>query len=173
MRIHINALMPAFALGGAAATLMGQNIGAGNIDRAKKSVWAATLMDMGVMFIAGFIFYNFSHAIISIFTNDSRVIAVGSEFIRISAFFYIFIAFGVVLNRALGGAGDTVVPMLITFISLWGYLVPAAYWVAKYTGFGLTGIWWVMATSYAFNGLLTLAWFEIGRWKKARVTLYN
>ena len=78
-----------------------------------------------------------------------------------------------VLNRALGGAGDTVVPMLITFISLWGYLVPAAYWVAKYTSFGLTGIWWVMATSYALNGLLTLVWFEIGHWKKARVTLYN
>ncbi|HDZ77236.1 MAG TPA: MATE family efflux transporter [Candidatus Omnitrophica bacterium] len=173
MRIHINALMPAFALGGAAATLMGQNIGAGNIERAKKSVWAATLMDMGVMFIAGFIFYNFSGTIISIFTNDPQVVAIGSEFIRISAFFYIFIAFGVVLNRALGGAGDTVVPMLITFISLWGYLVPAAYWVAKYTSFGLTGIWWVMATSYALNGLLTLVWFEIGHWKKARVTLYN
>ncbi|PIQ89726.1 MAG: hypothetical protein COV72_01605 [Candidatus Omnitrophica bacterium CG11_big_fil_rev_8_21_14_0_20_42_13] len=173
MRIHINALMPAFALGGAAATLMGQNLGAGNISRAKKSVWTATIMDMGIMFVAGIIFYSFSRQIIGIFTNAPEVISAGSEFMRISAFFYVFIAFGVVLNRALGGAGDTVVPMLITFISLWGYLVPAAHWVAKYTGFGLTGIWWVMATSYALNGLLTLIWFEIGRWKKARINLYN
>jgi Na+-driven multidrug efflux pump len=72
----------------------------------------------------------------------------------------------------LGGAGDTVVPMLITFISLWGYLVPVAYFAAKYTRFGLAGVWWAVATSYALNGLLTLIWFEMGRWKKAKVNLY-
>ncbi|MDP1852733.1 MAG: MATE family efflux transporter [Candidatus Omnitrophota bacterium] len=172
MRIHINALLPAFALGGAAATLMGQNLGAGNIERARKSVWVATMINLILMFIAGVIFYNFSRAIMSLFTKDAQVIAIGSEFMRISAFFYIFIAFGVVLNRALGGAGDTVVPMLITFISLWGYLVPLAYYMAKYTSFGLRGIWWAVATSYALNGLLTLIWFEIGCWKKVRVKLY-
>jgi len=173
MRLHINALMPAFALGGAAATLMGQNLGAGNIDRARKSVWTATFIDMFIMLTAGILFYIFSPGIISIFTKDPRVIMIGSEFMRISAFFYIFIAFGVVLNRALGGAGDTVVPMLITFISLWIYLVPAAYFVTRYTAFGLKVIWWIMATSYALNGVLTLIWFEIGRWKKAKVNLYS
>lgn len=173
MRIHINALLPAFALGGAAATLMGQNLGAGNIERARKSAWVATMINLVLMFIAGIIFYNFSRQVMALFTKDAQVIAIGSEFMRISAFFYIFIAFGVVLNRALGGVGDTVVPMLITFISLWGYLVPLAYYMSKYTRFGLRGIWWAVATSYALNGLLTLIWFEIGRWKKAKVKLYN
>ena len=78
-----------------------------------------------------------------------------------------------VLNRALGGAGDTVVPMLITFASLWGYLVPAAYIIAKYSHFGLAGVWWAVATSYALNGLLTLIWFEMGHWKKTQVKLYS
>lgn len=173
MRIHINTLMPAFALGGAAATLMGQNLGAGNIERAKKSAWVATLINLVIMLIAGVIFYQFSTGIISFFTKDQQVLMIGSEFMRISAFFYIFIAFGVVLNRALGGAGDTVVPMLITFFSLWGYVVPVAYLTVKYTRFGLAGVWWVVATSYALNGLLTLIWFEIGHWKKAKVNLYN
>lgn len=172
MRIHINALLPAFALGGSAATLMGQNLGAGNIERARESTWVATLINLILMFIAGIIFYYLSVPIMRLFTNDTQVIAIGSEFMRISAFFYIFIAFGVVLNRALGGAGDTIVPMLITFISLWGYLVPAAYLIAKYTSFGLRGIWWAVATSYALNGLLTLIWFELGHWKKAKVGLY-
>lgn len=173
MRIHINALLPAFALGGSAATLMGQNLGAGNIERARCSAWVATMINLILMFIAGLIFYYFSAPIMRLFTKDVEVIAIGSEFMRISAFFYIFIAFGVVLNRALGGAGDTVVPMLITFISLWGYLVPVAYFAAKYTRFGLAGVWWAVATSYALNGLLTFIWFEMGRWKKAKVTLYS
>lgn len=173
MRIHINTLLPAFALGGSAATLMGQNLGAGNIERARKSAWVATFINLILMFISGIIFYNFSELIMRLFTSDVQVVMIGSEFMRISAFFYVFIAFGVVLNRALGGAGDTVVPMLITFVSLWGYLVPAAYFMAKHTLFGLRGIWWVVATSYALNGLLTLVWFEAGRWKKAKVSLYN
>jgi putative MATE family efflux protein len=173
MRIHINVLMPAFALGSAAATLMGQNLGAGNIERAKKSAWTATIIDMLIMFIAGIIFYNFSTNIISIFTKDIQVINIGSEFMKISAFFYIFIAFGVVLNRALGGAGDTFVPMLLTFISLWIYLVPLAYILARFTSFGLSGVWWAIASSYALNGLLTLIWFKKGKWKEVKVRLYN
>ncbi|MFQ5681481.1 MAG: MATE family efflux transporter [Candidatus Omnitrophota bacterium] len=172
MRIHINVLLPAFALGGAAAALMGQNLGAGNILRAKKSVWTATIIDVLIMFVVGFVFYNFSENIISLFSRDPRVLAIGAQSIRIVAFFYVFIAFGVVLNRALGGAGDTVVPMLITFVSLWAYLVPAAYFVVHHTQWGLNGIWWAIATSYALNGLLTLVWFEVGRWKKSRTELY-
>ncbi|MEA3305581.1 MAG: MATE family efflux transporter, partial [Candidatus Omnitrophota bacterium] len=90
----------------------------------------------------------------------------GSEFLRISAIFYVFIAFGIVLNRGLSGAGDTFVPMLITLLTLWGYLVPMAYYLSKHTLLGLRGIWWAVATSHAVNAVLTIIWFELGLWKK-------
>jgi Na+-driven multidrug efflux pump len=166
MRLQMTVLMPAFALGGAAATFMGQNIGAHKFDRARKSVWTATWFDFGIMFLMGLVFFNFSRPIISIFSKDQALLNMGSDFLRISAFFYCFIAFGVVLNRGLGGAGDTFVPMIITFLALWGYLVPVAYYLSKYTPLGIRGIWWAVATSHAVNAILTIIWFETGMWRK-------
>jgi len=169
MRIHINTLMPAFALGGASATLVGQNLGAGRPDRARKSAWVATKLDLGIMTAFSLLLFIFAKNIMSFFNGDAEVIRLGSDFIRIAAPFYIFIAFGVVLNRALGGAGDTFVPMLITLFSLWGYLVPLSYYLSKFTPLGIEGIWWAVATSSLVNGLLTLGWFEMGRWKRRKV----
>ncbi len=172
MRLQLAILMPAFALGGAAATFMGQNIGAHKLNRARKSVWAATWFDFAIMVVVGLLFFSFSRPIISIFSKDPALLAMGSDFLRISAFFYCFIAFGVVLNRGLGGAGDTFVPMLITLLALWGYLVPVAYYLSKYTPLGVRGIWWAVATSYAVNAILTIIWFETGMWRKKHAKVF-
>jgi putative MATE family efflux protein len=166
MRLHMIMLMPALALGSAAATLMGQNVGACKPERARRSVWTATWFDFGIMFLLGLVFFSFSQPIISVFSKDSSLLTMGSDFLKISAFFYIFMAFGVVLNRGLSGAGDTFVPMFITLLALWGYLLPMAHYLSKYTSLGLHGIWWAVATSYAVNAALTIIWFEIGMWRK-------
>ncbi|MBU2541606.1 MAG: MATE family efflux transporter [Candidatus Omnitrophica bacterium] len=173
MRINFNILMPAFALGVAAATMMGQNMGAGKILRARKSAWVATGFDFIIMAIVGILLFYFSKEVISVFTKNIEVVLLGSEFIKTCAPFYVFIALGLVLNRALGGAGDTLVPMLIALFSLWLYLIPAAFYLSKYTSLGLYGVWLALATSYALNGILILIWFEIGRWKKIKSVLIS
>jgi Na+-driven multidrug efflux pump len=159
-------LMPAIALGGAAATFMGQNIGACKLDRARKSVWTATWFDFVIMFVLGLLFFSLSRPIISIFSKDPILLNMSTDFLKISAFFYVFMAFGIVLNRGLSGAGDTFVPMIITLFALWGYLVPMAHFLSKYTPLGVQGVWWAVATSYAVNAILTIIWFETGMWRR-------
>ncbi|MFH1655723.1 MAG: MATE family efflux transporter [Candidatus Omnitrophota bacterium] len=169
MRLQMVMLMPAFALGTSAATLVGQNLGAGKVDKAKKSALTATGIDLGIMLTTGILFFIFAPQIVSIFDKTPEVIAIGTNYFRITALFYSFIAFGIVLNRALGGAGDTVVPMIITFVSLWIILVPLAIFLSRYTSLGLNGVWYAMAVSTVVNGLLILFWFLTGNWKKGRL----
>lgn len=168
MRLQMVMLMPSFALGATAATLLGQNLGAGKINQARKSALMATWLDLVIMLLVGVLFFIFSREIISVFDKNPEVIKIGSDYLRITAIFYSFIAFGVVLNRALGGAGDTFVPMLITFVSLWIVQIPLAI-ILKNLGFGLNGIWWAISIAFVVNGMLTLLWFAIGKWEKRRL----
>jgi len=165
MRLQMAVLMPAFALGGSAATLVGQNLGAGLTLRAKKCAWAATIFDLIIMGLIAIIFFLLASKIIGLFNKNPGVIFMGTQYLRITTPFYIFIAFGLVLNRALAGAGDTFIPMIITLVSLWGFQIPMALFLSK-TALGLTGVWWAIALAFALNGLLILCWFELGRWKR-------
>jgi len=171
MRLQMIWLMPALALGATAATLVGQNLGARKIDQARKSALVATGLDLIIMISVGIIFFTFAPGIISIFDKSKEVILIGSRYLRITALFYSFIAFSVVLNRALGGAGDTFVPMLINFVSMWMIQVPLAFILPRFFGLGLNGVWWAVAVAFTVNGLLTLIWFQIGRWKKRKVAV--
>ena len=171
MRLRMVMLMPAFALGGSAATLVGQNLGARLPARAKKSAWVATIFDMIIMAFIALIFFSFASRIMAVFSKDEQVVFLGAQFIRITTPFYIFIALGVVFNRALAGAGDTVVPMIITLLSLWGFQIPMALYLSKVTPLGVTGVWWAVALASILNGLLVLGWFETGRWKRKAVSM--
>jgi putative MATE family efflux protein len=166
MRLQMVVLMPAFALGGSAATLVGQNLGASLPVRAKRCAWAATIFDLIIMAIIAIVFFLFASQIIGLFNKNPRVISLGVQYLRITTPFYIFVAFGIVLNRALAGAGETFVPMIITLLTLWGFQIPMALFLSKRTHLGLTGIWMAIALAFVLNGLLILGWFELGRWKK-------
>jgi putative MATE family efflux protein len=166
VRLRMIFLMPAFALGSASATMVGQNLGAGEFLRARKSALFATLVDMGIMVIASILFFIFSQDIIEIFNSDPQVVRLGSEFIRVTSPFFIFIAFSAVLNKALSGAGDTLVPMFLTLLSLWFFQIPAAFLLSRHTSLGVSGIWWSIGLSSLLNGLLILAWFRTGKWKE-------
>jgi putative MATE family efflux protein len=172
MRLHMVVLMPAFALGGSAATMVGQNLGAGLLVRAKKGAWLAAIFDMVIMAAIAVTFFLAAYQIMGIFNKDPRVIRLGVQYIRIAAPFYIFVALGVVLNRALAGAGDTFIPMIITLLSLWGFQIPLAIFLSN-SRMGVTGVWWAVALASALNGLLILGWFETGRWKRAEHYSYE
>ena len=165
MRFHFILLMPAFALGGAAATLMGQNLGAHQPDRAGRAVCLAAWLDIGFMVVAGLGLMVFATPLVRLFNQDAEVVTIGTRYLLVVSPFYVFAGFGIVLARGLNGAGDTVGPMVITILTLWGLQVPLAIYLARVLHPPTDGIWWAMAAAFVVQGLLTIAWFRTGRWR--------
>jgi len=169
LRFHMIVLMPAFALGGAAATLVGQNLGAGKPERARAATWLATGLDLLFMLVAIFVMMTFAPALMRMFNGDPEVVQIGVSYLRIVSPFYVFAALGIVLGRGLNGAGDTIAPMVCTILALWGLQVPLAIWWAKLFTPATVGIWWAISAAGVAHGLLITGWFELGRWKKQKV----
>ena len=103
------------------------------------------------------------------FNREPEVVHIGARYLRIVSPFYIFAALGIVLGRALNGAGDSMSPMVITILSLWGLQVPLAILLSRIWQPPTQGIWWAIATAFVVQGLLIAGWFETGRWKHRRV----
>lgn len=171
VRLRMVVLLPAFAFGAAASTLVGQNLGAKSPKRARLAALRATLINALIMTAIGVLFFVFADNIIAIFNNNPDVIRLGTRYLKITSLFFPAIALGVVLGRSLMGAGDTIAPMFISLVSLWGLQIPLALGLSKYTALGVNGIWWAIAAASLVNGLLTLIWFETGKWKKKKIKL--
>lgn len=169
MRLHMIVLMPAFALGGAAATMVGQNLGAGNPSRARRAAWLAAGVDVLIMVAATVLLMLAAPAIIRVFNAEPEVVAIGADYLRTVSPSYVFTALAIVLGRALNGAGDSLHPMLFTVVSLWGVQVPLALHLVRVWDPPTRGIWWAIVLATVLHGLLISGWFELGRWKKARV----
>jgi len=169
MRFHMIMLMPAFALGGAAATLVGQALGAGKPERASRAAWMATGIDVCIMGTGAVVMMALAPALIGFFNDDPEVVRVGVRYLRTVSPFYIFTAAGIVFGRSLNGAGDSVSPMVITVVTLWGVQVPLAIVLSRIWEPATSGIWWAIALAMMLNGLLLTAWFQTGRWKHKRV----
>ena len=169
MRFHMILLMPAFALGGAAATMVGQNLGAGKPERARHAAWVATALDAAVMVLAAVVIFPLAPALIGVFNDHADVVAIGAHYLRVVSPFYLFAALGIVLGRALNGAGDSMGPMLITVVTLWGLQVPLAVYFSRLWQPATEGIWWAMVVAFVVQGVLTTLWFETGRWMKKKV----
>ena len=169
VRFHMMTLMPAFALGGAAATMVGQNLGAGTPDRAHTVSWLATGVDLAIMAGSALILCLGAPWLIAVFDPSPDVVRIGSTYLRVVSPFYVFAGLGVVLGRALNGAGDTMSTMVITILTLWGLQVPLAVSFSRSFHPATLGIWWAVAIAITVNGLLTAGWFQTGRWKTRRV----
>jgi putative MATE family efflux protein len=169
MRFHMIILMPLFALGGAAATMVGQNLGADKPDRARHAAWVATWVGIGFMVVTAVIMMLFAPALIRVFNKEPDVVHIGARYLQVVSPFYIFAALGIVLGRALNGAGDSMSPMIITILSLWGLQVPLAIFLSRIWQPPTQGIWWAIATAFVVQGLLIAGWFETGRWKHRQV----
>jgi len=169
LRFHMITLMPAFALGGAAATMVGQNLGAGRPGRARRAAWLAAGLDVVLMVAAAAFFALLAGPLIRVFNADPEVIGIGAVYLRTVSPFYVFAALAIVLGRALNGAGDTMAPMIFTVLSLWGLQVPLALTLPGRMATPTDGIWWAIAAATVLHGVLIAAWFETGRWKRTRV----
>lgn len=169
IRIILFALLPSFGVSNAAATLVGQNLGAGKPERAEAAAWKAGWYNTACLGVVSLVFLLFAPQLIAIFTSDPEVAPYGVRCLRIVSAGFVFYGFGMVLTQAFNGAGDTRTPTIIHLVCLWLWELPLAWALAYWAGFGPTGVF--IAVSVAFSTLaLVSAWlFRKGTWKTGRV----
>jgi putative MATE family efflux protein len=166
LRLDLIVMMPGWALGAAAAVLVGQNLGAGRPERAQRSAWIASGLYALLLLVVGAVFFVFSQSLIGLFNQTPGILAIGSEYLRIRIAGYLFLALGLVMTSALNGAGDTVATMIILTVSLLGIQIPLAYFLPRLLGGEPIGIWLAITIATAAQGLAMVGWFRAGHWKK-------
>lgn len=169
LRVIVFALLPAAGLSNAAATLVGQNLGAGNPERAEKSVWKAAYINAAFLGSVSVIFLIFSNRIVSFFTDEAAVLAYGTDALHIVAYGFVFYAFGMVLESAFNGAGDTWTPTYINLFIFWVFEIPFAYLLAYHFGLGPNGVFWAITISFSLLTIVSGTIFKIGKWKLKQV----
>ena len=169
IRIVIFVLLPAWGLSNAAATLVGQNLGAKQPERAERSVWITGLWTMGFMAAITLVFLIWTPQIIGVFAAEGEVRAVGVRALRIISYGYIFYAWGMVSVQAFNGAGDTATPTWINLFCFWLFQIPLAWFLAKHVGWGPEGVFWAIALAYSLEAIVGLLLFRRGRWKDKMV----
>lgn len=169
IRLTMLVMMPGFAFAAAAQTLVGQNLGAKNPARSARSAWTAFFFYSIFMLLMSILFYSFSSQVFAFFSNNKQVVEIGNSFLKIVALSFVFISMGLIFGRSLGGSGDTISPMIMTFIALFIVQVPLAFFLAYKTSFGIKGIWYAMFAANFFLGIMSVIWFQTGRWKNKKV----
>jgi putative MATE family efflux protein len=169
LRIILFALLPSWGMAGAAATLVGQNLGAKKPDRAEAAVWRAGFYNMVVLGIVAVLFIAFARQLVGIFTDDAAVAKVAASGLRIISCGYIFYAWGMVAIQAFNGAGDTVTPTVINLFCFWVGQLPIAWWLAFHTTLGSNGIFAAIAISQSLIAVTGMLAFRRGKWKLQKV----
>lgn len=169
IRIMMFTMMPAWGLSNAAATLVGQNLGAGNPDRAESAVWKTGFYNMGFLVTVSVIYFFFNEELIGIFTADPGVINVGAEWIRILSYSYFVYGWWMVATQAFNGAGDTRTPTLINIVFFWLIQIPLCYTLAILYDWEQSGVFWGVFITETSVGIFTLWLFTRGRWKRYKV----
>jgi Na+-driven multidrug efflux pump len=159
-------ILPAWGLSNAAATLVGQNLGAGQPERAEKSVLLSARYNAVFMSGVMMLFLLFATPIIDVFTDQSAVLKTGALALQIIGTGYIFYGIGMVMIQALNGAGDTKTPTIINLLGFWAFQIPFAFLLARYFGFGLTGIFIAIPVAETLIAVAAWWYFKKGRWKK-------
>ncbi|MBA4057875.1 MAG: MATE family efflux transporter, partial [Marivirga sp.] len=169
IRIMMFTMMPAWGLSNAAATLVGQNLGAGNPDRAESSVWKIGLYNMVFLFCVSIVYFTSNEWLMSIFTKDEQVVAIGAEWLQILSYSYIVYGWWMVSVQAFNGAGDTNTPTKINLVFFWLIQIPLSYFLAISLDWEHSGVFWGVFISETSVGLFTLWLFSRGGWKSAKV----
>ncbi len=169
VRIFIFTLMPAWGLSNAAATLVGQNLGAKQPERAERSVWLTGFANMGLLAVVSVVYIVFSESLVRLFTTEPGVVAVGAECLRVVSYGYVFFAWGMVMPQAFNGAGDTLTPTKINFVLFWLLEIPLAYYLALSAGWKQSGVFWSIVVAESLAGLVGIWLFRRGKWKQVQV----
>ena len=169
IRVVIFALLPSFGMSNAAATMVGQALGARNPDRAERAVWRACLYNLVFLTSIGLVFVVFARPIVWAFTSDPVVLAYGTQCLRIIAAGFAFYAYGMVLSQSFNGAGDTTTPTLLNLVVFWIWELPLAWTLSVALGMGPAGAFVAVAVAFSSLAVAAGAIFRRGRWKQVAV----
>jgi len=148
---------------------VGQNLGAGEPERAERSVWMTGLCNMAFLGIVTISFLFRPESLVAIFTNDPAVGPTAVNCLRIITYGYMFYAWGVVVIQAFNGAGDTFTPTMINIFCFWLVQLPLAFILAQTLEIGPSGVLWAIAISYSISAVVGMVLFRRGRWKTRQI----
>jgi putative MATE family efflux protein len=169
MRVMLFALFPAFGLSNAAATMVGQSLGARKPERAEKAVWIAGLYNAAFLSGMGILFLLFAPTIISWFSPDPAIDGYAVACLRTVSCGFFFYAFGMVLTQSFNGAGDTWTPTFINGFVFWAFEIPAAYFLSSVLKLGPQGVFLAITLAFSSLAVVSALLFESGRWKTKQV----
>lgn len=168
-RVLIFAVLPAFGMSNAAATLVGQALGAGDPDRAERAVWRTGHYNAVFLGVLQLLFVLGAPVIVGVFTNDPAEAALGVSGLRLTSMGFVAFAYGLVLTAAFNGAGDTRTPTLLNLLVFWVFELPTAYVLARPLGLGPKGAFVAIALAFSMLALASAVVFRRGGWKTRRV----
>lgn len=169
IRIIIFTILPSWGLSNAVATLVGQNLGAKQPDRAEDTVWIAGKYNMYFMVAVSILFIALAPQIVGIFTSEPVSAQYAIDTLRILCVGYVFFSYGMVVSQAFNGAGNTSVPTMLNFVFLWVIQLPLAYWMAMNLEMGPAGVFWAIVISQSFMVIAALILFRRGKWKEVEL----
>lgn len=169
IRIFIFAVLPSWGLSGAAATMVGQNLGANKPERASKAVWLTASYNAIFLAIVAVAFIFFPTALVGIFTKDPAVTHYAVDCLRIIGYGNVAYAFGMVMTQAFNGAGDTVTPTMINVAGFWLCEIPLAWALAYPGGLGVRGVFYAIPAAHVLITIMAVTVFLRGRWKTRRI----
>jgi putative MATE family efflux protein len=169
IRIVIFVILPSWGLSNAAATLVGQNLGAGHPQRAEQAVWRTGLYNMLFLGIIGVVFIFSATPLVRLFTHDPAVVPLAASALRILSYGNIAYAYGMVMLQSFNGAGDTVTPTIVNFFGFWVLEIPLAWWLALHQGLRSTGVFLSIVIAQAAVAVAGILLFRRGNWKRQKI----
>lgn len=168
-RVDFFLQMPAMGIGQSAGVLAGQNLGAGQPLRARKTGWLAAALLFGVMCILSIVVYFEAEHVVRIFNSEPGLVAIASQFLRIACVGYLIMAPMSVLQQCINTAGDTLIPMIVSLLNMYIIQVPLAYILPHYTALGVLGVRWAIVFGSASSAIIYITYFWMGRWQRRKV----
>ncbi|OAD90861.1 MATE family efflux transporter [Aequorivita soesokkakensis] len=169
IRVIMFTMMPAWGLSNAAATLVGQNLGANQPERAETSVWKTAKYNAFFMVSVSVIYLLFAKTIVGWFSVDPEVLKYGALSLQIVTIAYFLFAYGMTVTMAFNGAGDTRTPTIINFFCFWIFQLPFAYFTAIVLDWGPIGVFIAIALAESLIAVIAIVWFKKGKWKMIKV----
>ncbi len=169
VRMLVFAILPSWGLSNAAATLVGQNLGAGKPDRAEKSVYRTGFYNMLYLATVSIAFIFFPAPLVAIFTNEPQIVVTSVACLTIFGIAFVSWGWGAILMQAFNGAGDTLTPTIINFFAFWAFQIPLAWLLAIHYSLGPRGAFWAVPAADVVLTVASLIMFRRGKWKQQRI----